>query len=115
MCIRDSTWLIIITSTAAYQKIASTDIRIGFFAAANDLSAKLSAGSLSPEKAKIAPQLIFNLQFDAWLTVFFISLLWLIVFDMLRVAIRSINGKLVLPLSESPHSPSRLVEDWVRD
>ena len=109
------TWLIIITSTAAYQKIASTDIRIGFFAAANDLSAKLSAGSLSPEKAKIAPQLIFNLQFDAWLTVFFISLLWLIVFDMLRVAIRSINGKLVLPLSESPHSPSRLVEDWVRD
>jgi carbon starvation protein len=109
------TWLIIITSTAAYQKIASTDIRIGFFAAANDLSAKLSAGSLSPEKAKIAPQLIFNLQFDAWLTVFFISLLWLIVFDMLRVSIRSINGKPVLPLSESPHSPSRLVEDWVRD
>jgi len=109
------TWLIIITSTAAYQKIASTEIRIGFFAAANDLSTKLSSGSLSPEKAKIAPQLIFNLQFDAWLTVFFISLLWLIVFDMLRVAIRYLNGQPVLPLTESPHSPSRLVEDWVRD
>ncbi|MCX7081785.1 MAG: carbon starvation protein A [Methylococcales bacterium] len=109
------TWLIIITSTAAYQKITSTDIRIGFFAAANDLSDKLVSGSLSVEKANIAPQLIFNLQFDAWLTVFFISLLWLIVFDMLRVAVRTLNGQPVLPLTESPHSPSRLVEDWVRD
>jgi len=75
----------------------------------------LSAGSLSLEKAKIAPQLIFNLQFDAWLTMFFISLLWLIVFDMLRVVIRTLNGQPVLPLTESPHSPSRLVEDWIRD
>jgi len=109
------TWLIIITSTAAYQKIFSTDIRIGFFAAANNLSDKLAAGSLSVEKASIAPQLIFNLQLDAWLTLFFVSLLWLIVFDMLRVGSRYLSGQPVLPLTESPHSPSRLVENWLRD
>ena len=109
------TWLIIITSTAAWQKITSDDIRIGFFAAANDLSDKLTTGVLPPAKAAIAPQLIFNLQLDAWLTLFFISLLWLIVFDMLRVCVRYMTGKPVLPLTETAHSPSRLIEDWVRD
>ena len=108
-------WLVTITTTAAWQKIASDDIRIGFFAAANDLTDKLAADVLPPAKAAIAPQLIFNLHLDAWLTLFFVSLLWLIVFDMLRVCTRYLTGKPVLPLTESPHSPSRLVEDWVRD
>jgi carbon starvation protein len=108
-------WLVTITTTAAWQKIASDDIRIGFFAAANDLTDKLAADVLPPSKAAIAPQLIFNLHLDAWLTLFFVSLLWLIVFDMLRVCTRYLTGKPVLPLTESPHSPSRLVEDWVRD
>ena len=107
--------LVIITTTAAWQKIASDDIRIGFFSAANDLTDKLAAGILPPAKAAIAPQLIFNLHLDAWLTVFFVSLLWLIVFDMLRVCARYLSGKSVLPLTESSHSPGRLVEDWVRD
>jgi len=108
-------WLIIITSSAAWEKIASTDVRVGFFAGANDLVAKLASGSMSPEKASVAPQLIFNLQLDAWLTVFFVALLWLIVFDMLRVCGRYLAGKPVPPLSETPHRPSRWVEDWVRD
>ena len=108
-------WLITITSTAAWQKITSADIRIGFFSAANDLSDKLAAGVLPPAKAAIAPQLIFNLHLDAWLTLFFVSLLWLIVFDMLRVCARYVAGKPVLPLTESAHIPSRLVEEWVRD
>ena len=108
-------WLIIITTTAAWQKIASDDIRIGFFSAANELTDKLAAGILPPAKAAIAPQLIFNLHLDAWLTVFFVSLLWLIVFDMLRVCTRYLSGKSVLPLTESAYSPGRLVEAWVRD
>ncbi len=108
-------WLVTITSTAAWEKIASDNTRIGFFSAANDLADKLAAGVLPPEKAAVAPQLIFNLHLDGWLTLFFVILLWLIVFDMLRVCSRYLSGKPVLPLSESPHSPSRLVEDWVRD
>ena len=108
-------WLIIITSSAAWQKITSDDIRIGFFSAANDLTQKLSSGLLPPEKASIAPQLIFNLHLDACLTLFFVSLLWLIIFDMLRVCSRYLTGKPVLPLTESAHIPSGLVEEWVRD
>ncbi|PPK64129.1 carbon starvation protein [Methylobacter tundripaludum] len=109
------TWLVTITSTAAWKKIASDNIRIGFFSAANDLADKLAAGALPPEKAAVAPQLIFNLHLDGWITLFFVALLWLIVFDMLRVCSRYLAGKPVLPLAESPHTPSRLVEDWVRD
>ena len=108
-------WLIIITSTAAWQKLTSDDIRIGFLAAANDLADKLAAGLLPPDKAAIAPKLIFNFQLDAVITVFFVSLLWLIVFDMLRVCVRFLLGKSVPALTEVPHIPSRLVEEWVRD
>ena len=108
-------WLVIITTTAAWEKITSPDIRIGFFSAANDLAEKLASGSLPTAKASIAPQLIFNLHLDAWLTLFFVGLLWLIIFDMLRVCSRYLSGKPVLPLTESAHIPSRLVEDWVRD
>jgi carbon starvation protein len=108
-------WLVIITSTASWQKITSDDIRIGFFAAANDLSDKLVAGMLPPEKAAIAPQLIFNLHLDAWLTLFFVALLWTIVFDMLRVCSLHLVGKPVRPLTEVPHSPSQLAAEWARD
>ena len=108
-------WLVIITTTAAWEKITSPDIRIGFFSAANDLAEKLASGYLPAAKASIAPQLIFNLHLDAWLTLFFVGLLWLIIFDMLRVCSRYLSGKPVLPLTESAHIPSRLVEDWVRD
>jgi carbon starvation protein len=108
-------WLVIITTTAGWEKITSSDIRIGFFSAANDLTEKIASGILPPAKASIAPQLIFNLHLDAWLTLFFVGLLWLIIFDMLRVCSRYLSGKAVLPLTESAHIPSRLVEEWARD
>lgn len=103
-------WLIIITSTAALQKLFSADASIGFIAAANALAEKLAAGTLPAAKAAVAPQLIFNLKLDAGLTLFFISLLWLIVFDMLRVCYRFLSGKTVLPLTETPYVRSQLEE-----
>jgi len=108
-------WLVIITTTAAWQKITSSDIRVGFFAAANDLSAKLAAGTLPSEKAAVAPQLIFNQHLDAWLALFFVTVLWVVILDMLRVCYRHLAGKPVLPLTEAPHTPCGLVENWVRD
>ena len=108
-------WLVIVTTTAAWQKIFSDDIRVGFFAAANDMAAKLAAGVLPPEKAAVAPQLIFNQNLDAYLTIFFVSVLWIVIIDMLRVMWRYQTGKPLLPLTESAHEPSRLVENWVRD
>lgn len=101
-------WLIVITSSAAYEKLTSDDIRVGFFAAANDMSTKLAAGTLPPEKAAVAPQLIFNQHLDAWLTLFFVTVLWIVVLDMLRVVMQSYFKKAVLPLSEVKYQKTRL-------
>jgi len=108
-------WLVIITSTAAWQKIFSDDIRVGFLAAANDLATKLASGVLPPDKAAVAPHLIFNQQLDAYLTMFFVAVLWVVILDTSRVIVRYLAGKPLLPLTEVAHEPSRLVEDWVRD
>jgi carbon starvation protein len=108
-------WLVTVTTSAAWEKITSSDVRIGFFAAADDMAGKLAAGVLPLDKAAVAPQLIFNQQLDGWLTLFFVLVLWTVVLDMLRVCVRHLKGKPVLPVAESPHIPSRLVEDWVRD
>jgi carbon starvation protein len=108
-------WLVIITSSAVWEKVASDDVRIGFLAGANSLSAKLAAGTLSPENAEVAPALIFNLQLDAALALFFLAMLWVIALDMLRVCIRHLSNKPVPPLSEAPHQLTRLEEAWQRD
>ncbi len=101
-------WLVVVTTTAAWQKIFSPDVRIGFYAAANDMAARLAAGTLTPEQARVAPQLIFNQQLDAWLTMFFIAVLWIVILDMLRVSYRHLAGKPVPNVSETPYEASRL-------
>lgn len=103
-------WLLILTSTAVYQKLTSSDPRVGFFAAANDLQAKLDAGLLSSEKAAVAPQLIFNQQLDAYLAMLFVVLLYLVVADMLRLTYRHWRGLAVLPSTEAPYQASQLVK-----
>jgi carbon starvation protein len=108
-------WLVVITTTAAWEKIFSSDVRVGFLAAANDMSNKLAARVLPPEKAAVAPQLIYNQHLDAYLTLFFVGVLWVVLLDMLRVTYRYLANKPLLPLTESPHVSSRLVADWVRD
>lgn len=101
-------WLLVVTTCAAYEKIFSQDIRVGFFAAANDLAQKLSTGVLSPEKAAVAPQLIFNQQLDAWLTLFFVSMLWVVVLDMVRMSWRSLAGLPVNPQNEAAYVATKL-------
>ncbi len=101
-------WLVIVTTTAAWQKIASDDPNIGLFAAARDLGAKLAAGTLPPDRAAVAPQLIFNQQLDGWLTAFFLALVWIIVIDMVRSCSLHLSGRRRAMATEVPHVPTRL-------
>jgi carbon starvation protein len=101
-------WLVLVTTVAAWQKLVSPDTRIGFFAAANDLAARLAAGALPPEKAAVAPQLIFNQRLDAWLTLFFIAVVWFVIADMTRMSLRYLRGMSVARSSEVPYVASRL-------
>jgi carbon starvation protein len=101
-------WLALITTTAAWQKITSPDVRLGLFAAARDLADKLAAGALPPERAAIAPQLIFNQRLDAWLALLFTAILWFVIIDMARICLLRLRGRPLPANSEAPHCPSRL-------
>jgi len=101
-------WLVTVTTTAAWQKIFSDDARIGFFAAARDMADKLAADMLPPERAAVAPELIFNQQLDGWLTVFFLLVVWTIVIDMARGCYLHLSGRRVAPNTETPYVATQL-------
>ena len=108
-------WLVAVTSTAAWEKLFSPDLRIGFLSHANDLAAQLAAGSLTGVAAEQAPRLMFNDRLDAALTMFFLITVWVLVVETARICYAALTGRRVPPSAETPHVPSRLVEDWVRD
>jgi len=108
-------WLIIVTSCAAFEKLFADDLRVGFLSHATDLSAKLAQGLLPAAQQSSAPQLIFNDYLNAGLTALFLLITWLLLADTIRVIYCIIYGKNHPQSSETPHIPSRLVEDWVRD
>jgi carbon starvation protein len=108
-------WLLVITTSAALEKLFSPELRIGFLAHAQDLSAKLEAGLLPPDQVAKTPQLIFNDYLDAGLTALFLVVSWILAADTVRVGWAILARKPHPPSSESAHIPSRLAEDWVRD
>jgi carbon starvation protein len=95
------TWLAIVTTTAAWQKIFSLDPRIGFLSAADQMSAKLASGALSPDQAAAAPSLIFNQRFDAAITILFVAIVWIIIFETARISWRATRGLPVPSSSEA--------------
>jgi carbon starvation protein len=101
-------WIATVTTTAAWQKIFSDDAKLGFFAAARSLAEQLAAGSLSPERAAVAPTLIFNQRLDGWLTALFLIIMWTVIADMLRVSLRHQRGLPVPPSSETPYVATKL-------
>jgi len=96
-------WLLIVTTTAAFQKLFNPAPRVGFLAHARDLADKLAAGTLPPELAAQVPRLVFNDRLNAGLTLLLMCLAWILVFDMVRVCLRHWRGQVVAPSSEVPY------------
>ena len=95
-------WLTLVTTVATWQKVVSDDVRIGFLAAADQIASKLAAGTLTPEQAAVAPQLIFNQRLDAVLAIVLTLILWIVIADTTRVCMRVVQGLPVPPSSEVP-------------
>ncbi|WP_139558979.1 carbon starvation CstA family protein [Methylotetracoccus oryzae] len=108
-------WLVTVTSSAAWEKLFSSETRIGFLSHARDLSAKLAAGTLPADQAAKVPQLVFNDYLDAALTAAFLCITWVLIADTLRVCFCIVARRPHPPSSESPYAPSRLAEQWARD
>lgn len=79
------TWLLIVTTTAALEKLFSPELRVGFLAHASDLSSKVASGLATSEQIAKAPQLLFNDYLDAGLTGLFLLVSWTLAIDMIRV------------------------------
>jgi carbon starvation protein len=107
-------WLLTITSVAAWEKLFSTELRVGFLSHAGDLAGKLAAGEIPPEKVAATQQLIFNDHVNAALTVLFLSVIWILTADMLRVCYRAMTvadaGGRGLGTSEAPYVRTQLAE-----
>jgi carbon starvation protein len=103
-------WLAAVTTTAAWQKLFSPDLRVGFLSHADDLAAQLAAGSLTGNAAAQAPQLIFNDRLDAALTLFFLVTVWVLIVETARICYASLSGRRCPPLAETPHVRTQLVE-----
>ena len=82
-------WLLIVTSSASYQKVFSEDVRIGFLSAARAITEKINLGNLPTKDLNVTEKLIFNLKLDAGITIFLVIILWVVIFDVFRIAIQS--------------------------
>jgi carbon starvation protein len=72
------------------------------------MSDQLLAGTMAPERAAVAPALIFNQRLDGWLAVMFLIIMWIVIIEMLRISVRYLQGKPVPPSSETPYVPTQL-------
>ncbi len=84
-------WLLSVTMTAGWQKIWHPHPRIGFLAQAQELSARLGAGAIPPEKIAETQVVIFNARLDAAVTGLFMVLVAVVVLDSARVWWRALR------------------------
>jgi carbon starvation protein len=99
-------WLIVVTFTAAWQKIFSPLPALGFLAQAEKLEAALAAGTAANVDATRA--LIFNARLDAVVTGVFLVLVTTILVDSIRIWAGILNGSREARINEAPFVVTQL-------
>ena len=89
-------WLVIITSSASYQKIFSEDVRVGFIASAKNMQNQIDTGLLDPGRVEVLEKLILNLKIDTGITIFLVSILWIVIVDILRIAVNYKKSSIII-------------------
>lgn len=104
-------WDAAVTLTASWQKVFSSDPRIGFFAQRERYADALEQGRLlAPAKDLGQMQaVVTNSTVDGVLAAVFAILVILVIANATLVCWRAIRGREPLPTSEAPHIPSQIV------
>ena len=101
-------WLVIVTFSAAWEKIFSDQPRLGFMAEATRLQALLDAGAVPAAKIAAVQAQIFNAHLDAFLCAVFMILVAIILIDSTRVWVGVLRGTRESRIVESPFVVTRL-------
>jgi carbon starvation protein len=103
-------WLVIITMTASYQKIFSTNARIGFLAQANAMAAQLAAGRVAAAKIADTQRLIFNLRLDAAVTAVLAAMILVLLVEALAQWYAILSRGKEPVLQETPYVATQWAE-----
>ena len=101
-------WLVIVTFTAAWQKIFSPLPNIGFLAHAGQLAGRLQTDGLTAAQIAGTRRLMFNDRLDAIVCGVFLVLVTLILADSIRVWVGILRGTREAKVNEVPFVLSQL-------
>ena len=87
-----TSWLLICTLTAGWQKSFSPDTKVGFTAIANKFRAMIDSGNIPPQytESQLA-QLVFNNRLDAGLTIFFMIVVVVLALFSIKTALAALK------------------------
>ncbi|MEX9948307.1 pyruvate/proton symporter CstA [Providencia alcalifaciens] len=100
-----TSWLLVCTMTAGWEKTFSEDARVGFLAVANKFQTMLDSGNLPPQYTESQlTQLVFNNRLDAGLTIFFMIVVVVLALFSIRTALKALKSK-EPTANEVPYEP----------
>ncbi|GAA3831567.1 carbon starvation CstA family protein [Streptomyces coacervatus] len=103
-------WDATVTLTASYQKVFSSDPKVGFFKQRSVFQDAIDAGKVLPPAKNMDDMhtVVTNSTVDGVLTAVLAVLIVVVIADALRVCVRHIRRPALSSLSESPYVESRI-------
>ena len=100
-----TSWLLICTLTAGWQKSFSPDTKVGFLAIANKFQVMIDSGNIPPQytESQLA-QLVFNNRLDAGLTIFFMIVVVVLALFSIKTALAALKEDKPTA-KETPYEP----------
>jgi carbon starvation protein len=103
-------WDVAVTLTASWQKVFSSDPKLGFFAQRDRFQAALDNGDVLPPAQDLGDMqaVVTNSTVDGVLAALFALLIVVVILDAARVWVRAIRVREPLPSTEAPFVESKL-------
>jgi carbon starvation protein len=103
-------WDAAVTLTASYQKVFSSDPKIGFFAQRDTFKEALDAGEVLPPAKSIDDMnaVVTNSTVDGVLAALFATMIIVVILDASRIWFKAIRAREPLPSTESEYVESRI-------